>query len=82
MNIEKGFSSESEISSNDVIDRVMTQIHDILIEPMEHKLTDEEHSIVTLIGVALQIMAEKATLYEQSLENQPFSTNNETFYRN
>ncbi len=46
----------------------MNALYDIVIKPMESKLTDEENQVIALIGMTLQIVAKKARAYEQTFE--------------
>lgn len=46
----------------------MNALYDIVIEPMEAKLTDEESQVISLVGLALQIVAKKARAYEETFE--------------
>ena len=80
MNIRK--EEDSLPNSNEIMTMLMGEIHDILIEPMQGKMTAEQDAVIALIGMTLKIMAEKATLYEQSLEDAPFDTKENDFYRN
>ena len=82
MNFNENFSGDSLPNSNDIMSMAMSEIHDILIEPMSHKMTEEENAVITLIGLTFKIMAEKATLYEQSLEDKHSDTKENDFYRN
>ncbi len=66
MNINENFSSsDNNPSSNDVMATAMNEINDILIEPMQGKLTPEQDAILALIGLTFKIMAEKATQLEK-----------------
>ena len=66
MNIDENFSSSDDNpSSNDVMSTCMSEIHDILIEPMQGKLTQEQDAVLALIGLTFKIMAEKATQLEK-----------------
>lgn len=66
--------SSSEMHIDDVCDAVqvtetsMNALYDIVIKPMESKLTDEENQVIALIGMTLQIVAKKARAYEQTFE--------------
>ena len=66
MNIDENFSSsDKNPSSNEVMTMAMGEIHDILIEPMQGKLTQEQDAVLALIGLTFKIMAEKATQLEK-----------------
>ena len=63
-----------EEDHNDLVDDVqnseyvmevsMSLIHEILIEPNEDKLTDEQSMILATIGEAFRLMASKARAHE------------------
>ena len=84
MNIDENFSSsDGNPSSNDVMATAMNEIHDILIEPMQGKLTQEQDAILALIGLTFKIMAEKATALEKMEQGFGGSlTNKNDFNRN
>ena len=65
MNIEKDFSSDQPKFSDEIMTLAMGEIHDILIEPMQGKLTQEQDAVLALIGLTFKIMAEKATQLEK-----------------
>jgi len=84
MNIDENFSSsDGNPSSNDVMATAMNEIHDILIEPMQGKLTPEQDAVLALIGLTFKIMAEKATQLEKIEEGfQGNFVNESDFNRN
>ena len=51
-------------NSEYVMEVSMSLIHEILIEPNEHKLTDEQSMILATIGQAFKVMASKARAHE------------------
>jgi hypothetical protein len=65
MNINENFSDEQPKFSDEIMSMAMSEIHDILIEPMQGKLTQEQDAILALIGMTFKIMAEKATQLEK-----------------
>ena len=66
MNSDENFSSsESQPTSSEVCALAMNEIHDMLIEPMQGKLTPEQDSMLAIIGLTFKIMAEKATQLEK-----------------
>lgn len=46
----------------------MNALYDLVIQPMEDKLTEEDAQVIGLIGMTLKIVAEKAKAYEQTFE--------------
>ena len=60
----------------------MGEIHDILIQPMQDKLTLEQNSIISIIGLTFKIMAEKATALEQMEQGELDNPKKDDFYRN
>ena len=65
MNINPDYQNKHIPSSSEVMDGIQEIIYDILIEPMQKKLTLKDVEILGDVGVALQSVAEKATAYEQ-----------------
>ena len=65
MNLNEDFSSEQPKFSDEIMTLAMNEIHDILIEPMQGKLTPEHDMVLALIGMTFKIMAEKATALEK-----------------
>jgi len=65
MNINENFSSDQPKFSDEIMSMAMSEIHDILIEPMQGKLTPEQDSVLAIIGLTFKIMAEKATQLEK-----------------
>ena len=83
MNINENFSDDQPKFSDEIMSMAMGEIHDILIEPMQDKLTPEQGSIISIIGLTLKIMAEKATALEKMEQGFQGSLTNETdFNRN
>ena len=75
--------SEQPKYSDEIMSMAMGEIHDILIEPMQDKLTPEQGSIISIIGLTLKIMAEKATALEKMEQGFGGSLTNENdFNRN
>ena len=61
----------------------MQEIHDILIQPMQGKLTQEQDAVIAIIGLTFKIMAEKATALEKMEQGfQGSLTNENDFNRN
>lgn len=60
---------EEIISSNEVTGKAMAALYEMVIEPMEESLATEDMELINVIGVALTLVAEKATLYEDMIQN-------------
>ena len=83
MNIEKDFSSDQRKFSDEIMTLAMGEIHDILIEPMQGKLTPDQDAVIAIIGLTFKIMAEKATALEKMEQGFGGSlTNKNDFNRN
>ena len=74
--------SEQPKYSDEIMSMAMGEIHDILIEPMQDKLTPEQGSIISIIGLTLKIMAEKATPLEKMEQGELNNPKQDDFYRN
>ena len=74
MNLRNDFTSPSDNNdekpkyADEMMTLCMAEIHDILMEPMSGKLSAEQSSILSLIGITLKIIAAKATQLEK-MEN-------------
>ena len=76
-------SEQPEKFSDEIMAMAMSELSDILIKPMQDKLTSEEHAVVALIGMTFKIMAEKATALEKMEQGfQGSFTNENDFSRN
>ena len=76
-------SSDQPKYSDEIMGMAMQEIHDILIEPMQDKLTPQQDSILAIIGLTFKIMAEKATALEKMEQGfQGSLTNENDFNRN
>ena len=83
MNIEKDFFSDQPKFSNEIMTMAMQEIHDILLQPMKDKLTQDQDAIIAIIGMTFKIMAEKATTLEKMEQGfQGSFTNENDFNRN
>ena len=83
MNINENFSDNQPKFSDEIMSMAMSEIHDILIEPMQGKLTPEQDAVLALIGMTFKIMAEKATALEKMEQGfQGSLTNENDFNRN
>ena len=84
MNINQDSSfSEQPKYSDEIMSMAMSEIHDILIEPMQGKMTAEQDAVIAIIGMTFKIMAEKATALEKMEQGfQGSFTNENDFSRN
>ena len=62
----------------------MSEITDMLIKPMEDKLTQEQDALLAIIGLTFKVMAEKATALEkmEQVVQQKGFVNESDFNRN
>ena len=82
MNILGNNSLSEQPSSNEVMAMALGEIHDILLEPMQGKLTEEQDAVLALIGVTFKIIAEKATALEKMEQDELNNPKKDNFYRN
>jgi hypothetical protein len=61
------FNSDEEINAEYVMNQSMTALWDLVIEPMQEKLSQEDMGIISLIGVSLKLIAQKASLHEATM---------------
>ena len=60
----------------------MGMLYDMVIKPMEAKLDVDDLQTIGLIGVAFQIMAEKAYAYEKIVGEAPSEETTQDISRN
>ena len=65
------FDLPQDVDSNFVTSQSMTALWDLVIEPMEDKLSDADKSLISIIGISLKLVAHKAAAYEK-LQNSEF----------
>jgi len=83
MNIKKDFSQNDENPpADEVMANGMDFIFEKLIEPMQEKLSVEDLSLISLIGLSFKIIAEQATMYEQIEKKNQLSDEENSFERN
>ena len=83
MNLNEDYSANQPKFSDEIMTMAMGEIHDILIKPMQGKLTQEQDAVIGLIGLTFKIMAEKATALEKMEQGFEGSlTNKNDFNRN
>ena len=79
---DNDFNFEENLNAEYVMGESMNALWDMVIDPMESQLTNEEKAVISLIGVTLKLVAHKARLYEELQEGNsptdelpPFSRN-------
>ncbi len=77
-------SSDQPKYSDEIMSMAMSELADILIKPMEDKLTQEQDAILAIIGLTFKVMAEKATALEkmEQVVQQKGFVNESDFNRN
>ena len=73
---------EEEMNAEYVTNEGMCALWDLCIEPMQDKLSQEEMAVISLIGMTLKIVAEKASAYEKLQQGELDDTKENDFYRN
>ena len=85
MNIQDNnlFDMPEDIDAEYVMSQGMSAIWEMCIEPMieQGKLSDEDRSLISIIGITFKIVAHKAKCYEDSQEGVSTTTDND-FSRN
>jgi len=84
MNINENHNSEQpeDIDAMYITEQGMTALWDLCISPMEGKLSQDEMSLISLIGVSLKMVAEKAVAYEKIQSGELNEPKKDNFYRN
>jgi len=77
-------SSDQPKYSDEIMSMAMSELADILIKPMEDKLTQEQDALLAIIGLTFKVMAEKATALEkmEQVVQQKGFVNESDFNRN
>lgn len=71
-----------EMEAEYVTNHGMCALWDLCIEPMQDKLSQEDMAVISLIGMTLKIVAEKASAYEKLQQGELDDTKENDFYRN
>jgi len=83
MNIlENDFGLPEEVDAEYVTSQGMSAIWDMCIEPMHDQLSDEDRSLIGIIGVTLQLVAHKAKCYEELQKGNAVDFDESDFSRN
>ena len=77
-------SSDQPKYSDEIMSMAMSELADILIKPMQDKLTQEQDALLAIIGLTFKVMAEKATALEkmEQVVQQKGFVNESDFNRN
>ena len=70
-----------DVDAEYVTAQSMGALWDLVIQPMESKLTDDDKTLIDVIGMTLKIVARKAKCYED-LKQGKFSNESDGFSRN
>lgn len=58
-----------QLNAEMVMDTCMTELWDICIDPIKEEMTEEQQTLIGMIGITLKLIAQKAKCYEEMLEN-------------
>ena len=72
----------SEQNASTMMATCMNAIHDMLLDPMKDKLSSDEDAVITLVGITLKIIAEKAHAYEKMEQGEISDPTKNDFFRN
>ena len=61
---------DPSMNAESVTEMSMNAIYDILIEPMESKLSVEDSALIGVIGTTLKLVAQKAKAYEDMMQGK------------
>ena len=73
---------EGEANALSITDTSMDILWDLVISPMEGKLTEEEQATISLIGLTFKMVANKAYAYEQIVGQASSEETENDFSRN
>lgn len=76
------FNSDETVNAEYVTNQGMSALWDLCIEPMQEKLSEEDMTIISLIGMTFKIVAEKASAYERLQQGELNDPKENEFYRN
>jgi hypothetical protein len=79
---DSDFSFNEEVDAEYVTNKSMSALWDLCIQPMKPKLSEEDLALISVIGMTLKIVAQKAKCYEQLQKSELDSPEKDTFYRN
>ena len=72
----------SEQNASTMMATCMNAIHDLVLHPMKDKLTPEDDAVMSLVGITLKIIAEKAHAYEKMEQGKLPDSKENDFFRN
>ena len=79
---DSDFNFDETIDAEYVTNQSMTTLWDLCIEPMQSKLSQEDMAVISLIGLTLKIVAEKASAYEKLQQGELNNPKENDFSRN
>ena len=62
---DDNFEMPEGVDAEYVTEQSMSALWEMVIDPMQDKLSDEDKSLIGIIGVTLKLVAQKAKLYEE-----------------
>jgi hypothetical protein len=66
MNIlDNNFELPEDVDAEYVTSQAMSALWDLCLEPMQDKLSEDDRSLISIIGVTLKLVAHKAKCYEE-----------------
>jgi len=76
------FDLPEGVDAEYVTNKSMSALWDLVIAPMEDKLSDEDKSLISIIGITLKLVAHKAKCYEDLEKGNLPDSNENDFNRN
>ena len=61
---EDNYQVPEDVDAEYVTEQSMSALWEMVIDPMQHKLSDKDKSLISIIGITLKIVAHKAKCYE------------------
>ena len=79
---DSDFNFDESINAEYVTNQGMSALWDLCIEPMQEKLSEDDMALISIIGMTLKIVAEKASAYEKLQQGELNNPKENEFYRN